>query len=159
MIKFKDFNGAMVRLSFKKGEFSIQPRHVLVICQYKDQWLLTNHRIRGLEFPGGKVENGESLEETAKREVMEETGAILSELHFIGEYEVTDNEEAFVKAIFYGGVKHIETSGHYFETKGPRLVGKELMEKRFGEEYSFIMKDNVVGEAIPYIEKFKSGRA
>lgn len=159
MIEFQDINGARVRLSFNKGSFSLQPRHVLVICNYKDQWLLTNHRLRGLEFPGGKVEEGESLEEAAKREVLEETGAILNFLNFIGEYEVNDENGLFVKAIFYGEVEQIQASAHYFETNGPRLIGKELSEKRFGQEYSFIMKDNVVGEAIQYIEKLKSGRA
>ncbi len=53
----------------------------MVICQYEKGWLLTNHKTRGFEFPGGKVEQGESLEEAARREVYEETGAILGELH------------------------------------------------------------------------------
>lgn len=159
MIEFKDTKGAQVRLSFSKGDFSIQPRHVLVLCEYEEQWLLTKHRLRGLEFPGGKVEEGEALEEAAKREVLEETGAVLNKLTFIGEYEVKDGDDSFVKAIFHGEVERIQTNSHYFETEGPRLVGKELIEKRFGEEYSFIMKDDVVGEAIHHIEKIKSGRA
>lgn len=159
MIEFKDTTGAQVRLSFSKGAFSIQPKHVLVLCEYKEQWLLTKHLLRGLEFPGGKVEEGESLEEAAKREVLEETGATLSKLVFVGEYEVRDGNSSFVKAIFYGEVDDIQASDHYFETEGPQLVGRELIEKRFGAEYSFIMKDEVVGKAIQYIEGLKSGRA
>lgn len=157
MIEFRDFNGAIVRLSFDKGDFSVQPKHVLVICQYEGRWLLTKHFVRGLEFPGGKVEAGESLEEAACREVLEETGATLSQLQFIGEYEVIDKLGSFVKAIFYGEVEKLAKREQYFETDGPRLVEEDILQERFGEEYSFIMKDSVIEKSIQYIEKLKSG--
>ena len=48
---------------------------MFVICRFYQQWLLTKHKIRGWEFPGGKKEEGETLEEAAIREVEEETGA------------------------------------------------------------------------------------
>ena len=41
----------------------------LVICRFFDQWLLTRHKERGWEFPGGKREPGETLEVAAFREV------------------------------------------------------------------------------------------
>ena len=58
MYKFKDYYHNTVQLSFERYPFSPEPRHVWVVCRYGDQWLLTHHLRRGLEFPGGKVELG-----------------------------------------------------------------------------------------------------
>ena len=59
LIKFRDYYNNEVHLSFKDHPFSEQPKHVLIICRYQGKWLLTRHKERGLEFPGGKVEEGE----------------------------------------------------------------------------------------------------
>ncbi|MGG0719748.1 RNA deprotection pyrophosphohydrolase [Robertmurraya massiliosenegalensis] len=159
MEAFKDFHGANVRLAFNRGSFSQEPKHVLVICRYDEHWLLTKHPKRGLEFPGGKVEPGESIEEAAKREVFEETGARLNSLQFIGEYEVEDGGEAFVKAIFYGQVRTLEEMSHFHETEGPALIQENLLEERFSDVYSFIMKDFVIEKSLRYIEQLKSGQS
>lgn len=155
---FKDQNGATVRLAFARNQFAKEPQHVLTICRYEDAWLLTKHKLRGLEFPGGKVEAGEVLEDAARREVYEETGASLKELHFIGEYEVDNGSDSFVKTLFLGEVEGIEKNEHYYETAGPVFIKNDLLAQRFGEEYSFIMKDKVIELALLYIEKQKSGR-
>jgi 8-oxo-dGTP pyrophosphatase MutT (NUDIX family) len=49
-----------------------------------DQLLLTNLVKRGWDIPGGHVEAGEMPEETVRREVAEETGAKLGQLHILG---------------------------------------------------------------------------
>ncbi|MFE8698166.1 RNA deprotection pyrophosphohydrolase [Cytobacillus sp. FJAT-53684] len=148
METFIDANGGLVKLSFARHAFAKQPEHVLVLCRSGKEWLLTNHKERGLEFPGGKLEKGETLEEAACREVMEETGASLKRLRYIGEYEVTFEEKTFVKAIFYGEVDKMMETLHYFETEGPVLVSGNILDLRWGEEYSFIMKDQVIERSI-----------
>src|SRR5699024_12008245 len=55
-------------ISFTDHPFSKTPKHVLVICRYHDHWLLTNHKSRGYEFPGGKVEKGETAEQARSEE-------------------------------------------------------------------------------------------
>lgn len=158
METFLDANGGEVRLSFKKGAFDREPQHVLVICRFEGRWLLTNHKERGWEFPGGKGEQGESLEETARREVYEETGAILKSLEFIGEYEVCLDNERFVKAVFYGEAGQVKKKTQYFETNGPVLVEGNLLTHRWEEQYSFIMKDRVIERSLERIaEKSKNG--
>ena len=57
-----------------------EARHVLVVLKYKDKWLLTQHSNRGIEFPGGKAEEGETIEEAAIRETIEETGVTITNL-------------------------------------------------------------------------------
>lgn len=151
MKNFIDQLGNKVELSFSSNAFGQEAKHVFVICEYLDDWLLTNHSVRGLEFPGGKVEPGESLKEAAIREVYEETGATLEDLSQIAEYRVSDEKNTFVKAVFLGKIKSVHKMNSYFETKGPVLVKGDLLDLRFGEEYSFIMKDDVVAECMRYI--------
>jgi 8-oxo-dGTP pyrophosphatase MutT (NUDIX family) len=45
---------------------------------------MTNLNARGWDIPGGHTEAGESPEETLHREVMEETGALLSDVRLLG---------------------------------------------------------------------------
>lgn len=155
MKKFLDSYGHTVELSFTKNAFKDRAKHVFVICRFRDNWLLTKHKSRGLEFPGGKVEEGETLEEAARREVYEETGAALLTMKQIAEYRVTSNKESFVKAVFWGEIGNIFETNDYYETDGPVLVTADLLQERFGSDYSFIMKDQVVEECLKYIEKQK----
>lgn len=156
MKEFRDTNGNKVELSFTRDSFSEMQGHVLAICMHEGKWLLTKHGQRGLEFPGGKVEKGETLEEAARREVLEETGAVLEDLHWIAEYRVTSPGDSFVKAVFFCKTKDMQVRETYFETCGPKLVDGDLEQLRFGEEYSFIMKDDVVGECMKRVKELKS---
>jgi 8-oxo-dGTP diphosphatase len=156
MMRFLDNNGNPVELSLSPNAFKEKAKHVLVICQYGDEWLLTNHKKRGLEFPGGKMESGETLEEAAQREVYEETGAILGELKYIAEYKFTDPMSSFVKAVFWGRVYRIEETASYHETNGPVVVKGDILKNRFGEHFSFIMKDKVVEQCVRLIQKLQN---
>ncbi len=56
----------------------------LVLAFMGDRLLMTELVSRGWDVPGGHVEAGEQPEETARREVYEETGATLGPLHPLG---------------------------------------------------------------------------
>ncbi|WP_054707684.1 NUDIX hydrolase [Bacillus sp. JCM 19041] len=62
----------------------ILPGAVVLIINNKNELLLQHRRDGGWGLPGGLMELGESMEETARREVKEETGLDLGALTLLG---------------------------------------------------------------------------
>ena len=61
----------------------------VIIARTKGKWVFCKHRERDTyEVPGGRREAGETILETAKRELREETGAIDFTLKPVGVYSV-----------------------------------------------------------------------
>lgn len=153
MIQFRDTQGCLVEFSLKE-DFG-DARHVLVLCRFQEQWVLTRHGQRGLEFPGGKREQGETIEAAAIREVYEETGGIVSELHFIGQYKVYAKNKPFVKSIYYTELSDIKPKQDYLETAGPVLRERLPMDMKHDLEYSFIMKDEILPLSLEEVNKVR----
>ncbi|TWT08501.1 nucleoside triphosphatase YtkD [Planococcus sp. CPCC 101016] len=146
-MQYRDLNGYTCELSFETKFFPIESRHILVISQYKGQWVLTNHSKRGLEFPGGKVEAGESLLDAAKREVYEETGAHVKELEWFAEY-VVYSAKPFCKTVFIGVADKVDCI-ELLETEGIVLM-KEL---ELNNDFSFLMKDAGMRKIIEKVKQ------
>jgi 8-oxo-dGTP diphosphatase len=153
MIIFKDYYQNEVQLSFTENPFSNDPRHVWVITRYQDKWLLTKHKDRGLEFPGGKVEEGETPEEAARREVLEETGGVVKDLTYIGQYFVDGKGGEVIKNVYFGNVEKLLKQPSYFETEGPVLLKEIPKNIQHLSSFSFMMKDEVLPSSLKYIEK------
>ncbi|WP_243385970.1 RNA deprotection pyrophosphohydrolase [Bacillus kexueae] len=148
MIRFTDYYQNEVLLSFEDHPFSKNPKHVWVICMYQKKWLLTSHKDRGLEFPGGKVEKGETPEEAAKREVFEETGGIVRNVQYLGQYKVLGKEKTIVKNIYFSQVEEMVKKKHYLETNGPVLLADFPDQIDQDNRFSFIMKDGVLFNSL-----------
>jgi 8-oxo-dGTP diphosphatase len=153
IITFRDYYNNLVRLSFIKHPFSKNPKHVWVICRFRGYWLLTEHPRRGIEFPGGKVEIGETADDAASREVFEETGATVSSLNYIGQYHVDGKGGTIIKNIYYAQIDKIRLKENYLETNGPVLLKQLPSTLQVNEKYSFMMKDEVLKLSLEHIRK------
>jgi 8-oxo-dGTP diphosphatase len=150
-ITFEDFYNNRVKYSFADHPYSKTPMHVWVICRFSRQWLLTEHPQRGLEFPGGKVEQGETAEEAARREVYEETGATVSLLQYVGQYKVEGKSGKIVKNVYFATIDQIRVKNDYHETNGPIFLFGMPNDIRENKKYSFMMKDDVLLRSMEYI--------
>ena len=157
MKTFYDNNGLKVNLSFEKNAFSLPAKHVLVICLWDGKWLMTKHKTRGIEFPGGKVEDKETLMEACRREVMEETGGIVGKLTWIAEYEVHEKDSKFVKAVYFAHISSLQHRDNYLETEGPRIYNGDILDVRFHKSFSYIMKDRTIDYCIKRMMEQLSG--
>jgi len=148
---FTDFYRNEVKLSFQEQPFSKTPKHVWVICKYRSKWLLTKHRSRGLEFPGGKVENGETARDAAIREVKEETGGVVKKLYYIAQYFVSGKSGTIIKNVYYAPIDSLIEQDTYYETEGPVLldtIPENIKEKH---HFSFMMKDEVLSRCLQFV--------
>lgn len=138
MITFEDTTGTPVTLSFDLQDFNIPSKHVLVIVKRGADYLVTKHPKRGIEFPGGKVERGETLEEAARREVFEETGVRIQDVQPFAAYQV-EGEAPFVKTVFLARFASEEPFQSEFETAGRQWLRLRDIERH--PDKSFYMRD------------------
>src|SRR5699024_3078007 len=153
MYTFRDYYHNEVNLSFNDHPFSKKPKHVWVICRHKDKWLLTKHKERGLEFPGGKVEEGETAKQAAIREVKEETGAKIKRINYIGQYFVSGKSGSIIKNVYYAEIDEIIDKENYFETEEQKMMNNIPSNIKHNNLYSFIMKDGVLPHSLKYIKE------
>ena len=121
------------------GGVVISNSNVLILKKFHGEWVL----------PKGRTEEGENLEETALREVEEETGIICDIERYIG--YVRYNYKRF------DGVK-IEKTVHYFYMKRKSGLLEPQKEEGF-KEACFVNSDMAIDRLKHYAEKNMVERA
>ncbi|WP_088825253.1 MULTISPECIES: RNA deprotection pyrophosphohydrolase [Listeria] len=151
MFSYLDAVGSKVAISFEQREE--QSDDCLVIPFYEGKWLFTHHKKRGIEFPGGKGEHGETPIEAAARELMEETGAYTDDFQFVADYFVESAERTFSKRVFFAQIKGFHVQADYMETDGPVLMKGNIREIVQQPEFSFFMRDAGMQEILRNLEE------
>ena len=99
----------MIKVAFYEPDFLTANRLIysVIAAKYKDKWVFVRHHLRStFEIPGGHIEENETPDEAAGRELMEETGAVKFNLECLSTYSVTqDGETRFGKLYFADIIK------------------------------------------------------
>ena len=81
-------------------------KFAVIMARYGDGWLFCRHKLRSTwEIPGGHREPGEAIDDTARRELFEETGAVRFELRRIGAYGVCSGDEITYGMLYFADVQ------------------------------------------------------
>ena len=81
----------------------------VIVSKYNGKWVFCKHKERNtFECPGGHREKGEKIEETARRELWEETGAINYNLHPICVYSVVKEIEETFGMLYFAEIYEFE---------------------------------------------------
>lgn len=84
----------MIEVRFYPSVEDSRLRFAVIVAQSGDKWVFCRHRQRQtLECPGGHREPGEDIEETARRELWEETGAEAFTLRPVCVYAVANLDD------------------------------------------------------------------
>lgn len=113
----------MLKVTFPESVPDEKLKFAVIVARSAGKWVFCKHRERDTyECPGGHREPGEEIEQTARRELWEETGAEKFTLRKIGPYAVND-EGTVTCGMFY--FAEIESFGSLPELEIERI---ELME-------------------------------
>jgi len=150
MFTFLDENGCRIDLSFEANQFQIAPKHVLVMVQFEGKWLCAINKKRGIEYPGGKLEPGETLEQAAVREVYEETSVHITELKWFADYLV-HGDVPFCKAVFTAKIEKMDHFIEEYETIGRVWLSTEELHNH--PDLSFYMRDEGMKKMLQEVKQ------
>lgn len=99
----------MLKVNFYSNADDSMLKYAVIVARHNKRWVLCKHKERfTYECPGGHRECCENINETAKRELWEETGAVKYDLTPVCVYSVTiDGKETF-GMLYYADIYEFE---------------------------------------------------
>ncbi len=84
-------------------------KYAVIVARYDGKWIFSRHRERDTwEIPGGHREAGETIEQTARRELYEETGAVDADVMPVTVYGVVRDGVPTFGVLFFADVKALD---------------------------------------------------
>lgn len=88
-------------------------KFAVIVAKTDGKWIFCKHKARDTyEIPGGHREAGEAIDETARRELYEETGATEFDLCPVCVYSICNDGEETYGMLYYADVKALEPELH-----------------------------------------------
>lgn len=110
-------------------------KFAVIITKYNGQYVFCKHKERDtLEIPGGHREEGEMIDETARRELQEETGAISFTIQPICVYSVV-HKDNFEGAESFGMLYYAEVE--VFEAELHSEIEKIVITDTFPDNWTY----------------------
>jgi len=105
---FRSFVMTTVRFFDKSFVPEGKLTYSVISARFNGKWIFVRHQMRDTwEISGGHIETGETPDEAASREVMEETGALEFEIECISTYSVEQNGNTGYGRLFLAEVKRL----------------------------------------------------
>lgn len=112
-------------------------KYAVIVTRSQGKWVFCKHRARDTyEVPGGHREIGESIEEAARRELYEETGAIEYELSPVCVYSVVSSNGAGMPEEESFGMLY-EANVYEFEEELHSEIEKIIITEEFPEKWTY----------------------
>jgi 8-oxo-dGTP diphosphatase len=143
------------------AEYPQLPMSAAIAVIIVDGKILLTKNTRGWDFPGGHIEAGETPEQTIRREILEETGAIAGALAYIGYLRVTKTAENEHNAQYpsegalpFFAAREATIDEHYrFEHEATEAALVPLAEFRRYHHNPTALKDQIVEYAAGVLAK------
>ena len=126
-------------------EMDYKLKYVVICARYKNQWIFVKHKDRQTwEVPGGHIEQNELPDEAARRELQEETGAIIFQIALIGDYSVESSEGISYGRLYFAEVQAFGDSLAYEMTE--RILKDNMPEELTYKEIQPLIMKKVIEE-------------
>jgi len=120
----------------------------VIMARYNQKWIFVKHKNRSTwEIPGGKREEHETIVEAAKRELIEETGAVKFRMESVCIYSVSVQQTQTFGQLFFaevnliGNLPNLEIGEIEFFDEIPQNLTYPLIQPFLAKKVKYLLKN------------------